>query len=103
MSEVMNEEQDSSAFLPSILNKTLHISIVDGRLFTGSFRCTDNESNIILSNAFEYRDSSQLDEQGATQKTSRFLGLIVVPKHQTAKIELEERRNEPNVQELPFR
>ena len=99
----MSKENDSSAFLPSILNKTVHISIHDGRLFTGSFRCTDNESNIILSNAFEYRDSSEVDDQGATKKTSRFLGLIVVPKHQTTKIELEERRNEPVLQDLPLR
>lgn len=91
----MDAGDKHSAFLKGLLDKTLHISVIDGRLFSGSFRCTDNESNIVLSNAFEYRNGpkSKQSEANAT-KTSRFLGLIVVPKHQIRKIELEERRNE---------
>jgi small nuclear ribonucleoprotein (snRNP)-like protein len=32
-------------FLESLLGKTLRITVPDGRLFSGTFRCTDNESN----------------------------------------------------------
>ena len=76
---------------------------------------TSKDSNIILSNAFEYRAPSQkaeamaleqLSQTGETRKadmTSRFMGLVVIPKHQIVKIELEERRSEPVSQELPVR
>ena len=64
------------------------------------------DCNVILSNAFEYRMPSAKEEAEAKQRmqqtgksaraymTSRFLGLIVVPKHQISKIEVEERRDE---------
>jgi N-alpha-acetyltransferase 38, NatC auxiliary subunit len=73
------------------------------------------DSNIILSNAFEYRAPSkqaeahtleQVQQTGEPTKgdmTSRFIGLIVVPKHQIIKIELEERRSEILGQELSLR
>ena len=105
-------------------------SLRTGRLFTGSFRCTDRvgsvefclanidrakDSNIILSNAFEYRAPSEKAKEAAIEQlqqtgepteadmTSRFMGLIVIPKHQIVKIDLEGRRSEPTVQELPVR
>jgi N-alpha-acetyltransferase 38, NatC auxiliary subunit len=98
------EDAEAQHFLESLLDKTLQVTSADGRLFTGTFRCTDNESNIVLSNAFEYRMPSQaagkaviekLKATGQTIKadmTSRFVGLIVVPGKQIAKIEVEERR-----------
>jgi hypothetical protein len=100
----------------------------------GSFRCTDRvsrtsesrpwvdtlqDSNVILSNAFEYRAPSRKAEAAAIEQarttgesskadmTSRFMGLIVIPKHHIVKIELEERRSEPaetaSSQEIPIR
>jgi N-alpha-acetyltransferase 38, NatC auxiliary subunit len=75
------------------------------------------DSNVILSNAFEYRAPSKKAEAAATEQaertgesskadmTSRFMGLIVIPKHHIVKIELEERRSEPGVmsQDIPIR
>ncbi|KIV94691.1 hypothetical protein, variant 2 [Exophiala mesophila] len=88
---------------------TTQADIVAGRLFTGTFRCTDGDSNMILSNAFEYRMPSQAAEEAAIQQamatgqtaradmTSRFVGLIVVPGKQITKVEVEERRDGPGV------
>ena len=45
----------------------------------------------------------QTGEAAKADMTSRFMGLIVVPKNQIVKIELEERRSEPTSQELPVR
>ena len=96
------EQAEALSFLESLLGKTLHITVLDGRLFTGIFKCTDNESNIILGNSFEYRMPSKSAEQkalaeaeatgkaGKADMTSRFVGLIVVPGHQIAKVALEE-------------
>lgn len=104
MSHSEMEKAEAAAFLESLLGKTLHITILDGRLFTGIFKCTDNESNVILANAFEYRMPSKaaeekaLAEVAATGKpakadmTSRFVGLIVIPGKQIVKMELEESR-----------
>ncbi|ETN38514.1 uncharacterized protein HMPREF1541_06549 [Cyphellophora europaea CBS 101466] len=95
---------ESTQFLTDLLGKTLHITVVDGRLFTGCFRCTDNETNVVLSNTFEYRKPSAKEEAKAIEEaaqsgkpvkadmTSRFLGLVTVGKEQIVKIELEERR-----------
>ena len=105
---------------------TTQADIVAGRLFSGTFRCTDGvgfdisrdaeladiiakDSNMILSNAFEYRMPSQAAEEAAIQQamatgqtaradmTSRFVGLIVVPGKQITKVEVEERRDGPGV------
>lgn len=89
----------------------------DGALVPGKLSITKStkDSNIILSNAFEYRAPSkkaeaealeQMQQSGEPSKadmTSRFMGLIVVPKHQIEKIELEEKRSENGSQELPVR
>jgi hypothetical protein len=60
----------------------------------------------VLSNAFEYslpnkkaeaKAKAEMKQSGAPAQAnmdSRFLGLIVIPKHQIAKIEVEERRDE---------
>lgn len=104
MSHEEMEQAEALAFIESLLNKTLHVTVLDGRLFTGVFKCTDNESNIILGNAFEYRmpssaaEASARAEAASTGKsakanmTSRFVGLIVVPGHQITKMEVEESR-----------
>lgn len=99
------EAAEATSFLTSLLGKTFQVTVPDGRLFTGTFRCTDNESNIILSNSFEYRMPSMLAEQKARREaslsekavvkanmTSRFVGLIVIPGHQIVSMEVEERR-----------
>ncbi|KIV78137.1 hypothetical protein PV11_09885 [Exophiala sideris] len=109
------EEAEATLFLESLLGKTLHVTVPDERLFTGTFRCTDNDSNIILSNAFEYRMPSKSAEKAALEKaketgntsradmTSRFVGLIVIPGGQIAKVEVEDRREWPSAQSLSLR
>ena len=109
------EEAEATHFLESLLGKTMQVTVPDGRLFSGTFRCTDNGSNIILSNSFEYRLPSQADEKAAVEKmkatgqasradmTSRFVGLIVIPGKQIAKMEVEERREWPSGQALSVR
>lgn len=104
MSHEEMEKAEALAFVESLLNKTLHVTILDGRLFTGVFKCTDNESNIILGNSFEYRMPSKAAEASARAEaaytgkpakanmTSRFVGLIVIPGHQISKMEVEESR-----------
>ncbi|KIW61938.1 hypothetical protein PV05_02004 [Exophiala xenobiotica] len=109
------EEAEAVQFLESLLGKTLHVTVPDGRLFTGTFRCTDNDSNIILSNTFEDRMPSRGSERAAIDKlkisgqtsradmTSRFVGLIVVPGKQIAKLEVEDKREWPSGQSLSLR
>ena len=77
------------------------------------------DSNVILSNAFEYRQPSERARTMALENaargkgdsradmTSRFLGLIVVPGDQIAKLEVEERNlpqpTQPGVGQMPVR
>lgn len=40
--------------LESLLNQRVKIKILDGRIFTGNFLCTDQGSNLIISDTVEY-------------------------------------------------
>jgi hypothetical protein len=72
----------------------------------GTFKCTDCDANIVLSNTFEYRKPSAKEEARVIEEaritgkapkgdmTSRFLGLVTIGRPQFVKIELEERRTD---------
>lgn len=94
---------EANHYLTSLLNRTLHIHISDGRMFVGQLKCTDNERNIILAMTHEYRQPSQADIEMAAEQheragstgnvkvdmKKRFVGLIVIPGQYITKIELE--------------
>ncbi|UNI23542.1 hypothetical protein JDV02_009360 [Purpureocillium takamizusanense] len=101
------DKDEAQAYLQSLLNKNLRITTTDGRLFWGSFKCTDPDSNVVLAHTYEYRQPSDervrrhlAEEQEAAaaegsttvalDMTSRYLGLIVVPGHHIVKMELEQ-------------
>ncbi|KAJ8060710.1 hypothetical protein OCU04_011015 [Sclerotinia nivalis] len=46
--------QQARTYLHSLLSKTLLIHTTDNRMFRGSFKCTDSDLNIILSETYEY-------------------------------------------------
>ncbi|KAI1172479.1 hypothetical protein F4777DRAFT_561455 [Nemania sp. FL0916] len=93
---------DAEAYLQSLINKTLRVHATDGRMFVGTFKCTDTDSNVVLSLTYEYRYPSQqklneaADAANASLKTvkvdmtSRYLGLVVIPGEHITKIEVEE-------------
>ncbi|GAB1310861.1 N-alpha-acetyltransferase 38-B, NatC auxiliary subunit [Madurella fahalii] len=102
--EQQQQKQAAAGFLRSILNKNLRVTTTDSRMFWGTFKCTDSESNLILQHTYEYRHptSQQISEAVAggadpnntgkvkLDMTSRYLGLVVVPGRYVARIELEE-------------
>ncbi|KAK0734404.1 hypothetical protein B0T26DRAFT_688348 [Lasiosphaeria miniovina] len=102
--EQAKTREEAGGFLRSLLNKNLRVTTTDSRMFMGSFKCTDTESNIVLQDTYEYRQPSlqalqkQVEEAvgaaaAATIKadmTSRFLGLVVVPGNHIVKMELDE-------------
>ncbi|KAI1399193.1 Sm-like ribonucleoprotein [Hypoxylon fuscum] len=96
-------KEEAEAFLTSLLNKNLRVYTTDGRLFHGTFKCTDTDRNVVLSLTYEYRRPSklQLAEAAAeiedsrlgtvtAEMPSRYLGLVVVPGAHIVKIEVEE-------------
>ncbi|KAL2270221.1 hypothetical protein VTJ83DRAFT_2405 [Remersonia thermophila] len=48
-------KEESAAYLRALLNKNLRVTTTDNRMFWGTFRCTDYESNIVLQHTYEYR------------------------------------------------
>ncbi|KAK7743314.1 hypothetical protein SLS62_010686 [Diatrype stigma] len=96
------EKAGAESFLKSLINKTLRVHTTDSRMFVGTFKCTDPNSNVILSLTHEYRQPSRqkLAELAATadpgsemvsaDMTSRYLGLIVIPGEYIVKMEAEE-------------
>ncbi|KAI1473738.1 hypothetical protein F4774DRAFT_403290 [Daldinia eschscholtzii] len=98
---------EAETFLKSLLGKNLRIYTTDGRIFIGTFKCTDTHSNIVLSLTYEYREPSQQKvaetkaaaaaassasgaDKVALDMTSRYLGLVVVPGEHIVKMEVEE-------------
>lgn len=97
---VDSSKAEAESYLESLINKTLRVYTTDSRLFVGTFKCTDPQSNLVLSLTHEYRQPSQqkLLEAAASlesdtlraEMTSRYLGLVVVPGEHIVKIEVEE-------------
>ncbi|MCJ1435924.1 hypothetical protein MMC27_005300 [Xylographa pallens] len=109
------EAEQAKMYLSSLLNRVFHIYTTDNRMFIGEFKCTDNDRNIILSSAHEYRipalpsaastiissnptpaDETSANDLPGTSKTvtldlspPRYIGLIVVPGPHITKIEVE--------------
>ncbi|KAK3396572.1 hypothetical protein B0T20DRAFT_481553 [Sordaria brevicollis] len=49
------EREEATEWLNTLINKNLRVSVTDGRMFWGQFKCVDAESNIILQSCYEYR------------------------------------------------
>ncbi|GAW11306.1 hypothetical protein EKO27_g8209 [Xylaria grammica] len=103
MNEATPPKAEAEAYLKSLINKTLRIHATDGRMFIGTFKCTDTDRNVVLSLTYEYRQPSQqkLAEAAAAaasensqtvtaDMTSRYLGLVVIPGEHIVKMEVEE-------------
>ncbi|KAI0855871.1 hypothetical protein F4860DRAFT_443137 [Xylaria cubensis] len=104
----MNETEtptraEAETYIKSLINKTLRVYATDGRMFIGTFKCTDTDRNVVLSLTYEYRQPSQqkLAEAAAAaassssetvkaDMTSRYLGLVVIPGEHIVKMEVEE-------------
>ncbi|KAM0556666.1 hypothetical protein ACHAPJ_005724 [Fusarium lateritium] len=94
------DTEKAREYLASILNKNLRVYTSDGRLFWGALKCTDPDKNIVLAHTYEYRQPSSKEREKAAEKadgntvkvdmTSRYLGLVVIPGHHIAKIEVEQ-------------
>ncbi|KAK0670376.1 hypothetical protein QBC41DRAFT_318025 [Cercophora samala] len=99
-----SSKAEATDFLQTLLNKNLRVGTTDGRMFWGSFKCTDSDCNLVLQHTYEYRPPSlsQLQSAATTttttttttkvvmDMTSRYLGLVVVPGQYITKIEVEE-------------
>jgi len=106
------KREEAGNYLGSLLNKNFRITTTDSRIFWGTFKCTDPESNIVLQHTYEYRHptSQQVSDAAAASAsastststpkkanakvkvdmTSRYLGLVVVPGKYIVRIEVEE-------------
>ncbi|MCJ1396582.1 hypothetical protein MMC18_009473 [Xylographa bjoerkii] len=116
LEDVVNsmEVEQAKSYLHSLLNRVLHIYTTDNRMFVGEFKCTDNDRNIILAFAHEYRipappstssiisptpasaaENPTADPSGSATTVTldlsppRHVGLIVVPGPHITKIEVE--------------
>ena len=64
------------------LNKNFRIEMIDGRILTGLFLCTDRDANIILGMCTEIRPQAADSEE-------RNLGLSIIPKKAIKKLEVD--------------
>lgn len=74
-------EPEPISRIRNLLQRTLRIFISDGRVFIGTFVCTDKERNIILTNTEEFR-------LGEIQQ-GRYVGMIMVPWKYIIRTEVE--------------
>lgn len=101
-------ETEHTLFIKRYLNKTLRVSVTDGRVFAGQLKCTDKECNLVLALTNEYRQPPEDEVKNAAagdgnvggaasgkgvlqmEFTSRYVGLVVIPGEYIVKIEWEE-------------
>ncbi|RDB29654.1 N-alpha-acetyltransferase 38-A, NatC auxiliary subunit [Hypsizygus marmoreus] len=69
--------------LKGLLKQIVRVTILDGRVFLGSFAGTDQPLNILLINAEEYRIGLEENPEG------RYVGQIVIPWKLIVKVEGE--------------
>lgn len=107
-------ENTGKNYLESLLNRKLHCTVTDGRVFQGILMCTDRDGSAILNDTWEYRPASSpsLHESTACASTGamagsdadaagrsvrngaadvsekRFVGLVVVPGKHTTRVRL---------------
>jgi len=83
-----NADRPAVDAIKAFLHRTLRISITDGRVFLGTFSCTDKQLNIVLTNTEEFRPGappSPFPVQG------RYVAMVMVPWKLVEKIELQDR------------
>ncbi|EGG09502.1 uncharacterized protein MELLADRAFT_34386, partial [Melampsora larici-populina 98AG31] len=74
--------------LRKLLGRRIQITIVDGRVFTGNFICTDQRCNIVLDHAIEYQPKTNQTREVALITIS--LEHLVTIKAQAQDIKTEE-------------
>ncbi|KIM32582.1 hypothetical protein M408DRAFT_32162, partial [Serendipita vermifera MAFF 305830] len=72
------------ARLRAILGKELRITIKDGRIFIGTFACTDRDLNIVLTSVYEFPVGYQNDH---LVEGGRFVGMLMFPWRHVVKAE----------------
>ncbi|KAF8876480.1 hypothetical protein BD779DRAFT_1560311 [Infundibulicybe gibba] len=83
-----SDPEDASAaalyHLKSFLRRLVRVTVLDGRIFIGSFAGTDKPLNILLINSEEYRlDGSNNGGDG------RYVGQVLVPWRFVVKVEAQ--------------
>lgn len=85
----MNEPKRET--LRQLLGRQLQIEIVDGRIFTGTFVCTDQRCNIVLDHVVELQPAS---------RQLRDVGLIMISPEHLVKIKARDRDLRPQDQDV---
>ena len=70
-------------YIVNKLNKTLYFNLTDDRTVYGTFNLIDNDQNVILSNANEISNHSNLfksDLDPNSNSNERWIGLVMIPK-----------------------
>lgn len=95
----MATDTDNIAQLRGYLNHKARIAITDGRVFIGTFVCTDKQKNIILAHTTEYRGGTALLTMGPLVTSHalflfldehRIVGLVMIPGKHLVKMEIED-------------
>lgn len=101
MNRMVLGEPDNVKELRSCLNFKARVHISDGRVFIGTFVCTDKQKNIILAHTEEFRGRrlsdiptrrpySSLSRLFLFAGEQRLVGLVMIPGKHLVKIETED-------------
>jgi small nuclear ribonucleoprotein (snRNP)-like protein len=82
--EANSPTESSRKKIKDWLNKSMRVSIIDGRVLVGVLLCTDREQNLILGNCNEYIGSP------SEQEEFRVLGLALIPGQHIQSIYIDE-------------
>jgi len=69
----------------ALLGKELRITIGDGRVFIGTFACTDRDLNLVLTSVYEFPVGYQNDH---LVESGRFVGMLMFPWRHIVRVEV---------------
>lgn len=82
-----DSERPAVSQVKALLQRTLRVSISDGRLFVGTFACVDKQLNIVLTNTEEFR----LGPPGSPPPVQgRYVTMVMIPWKFVTKVEAQE-------------
>jgi N-alpha-acetyltransferase 38, NatC auxiliary subunit len=88
-----HHQSTSISALKNILQQVLRITVLDGRIFLGTFVGTDQMLNVLLANAEEFRIGPNENPNG------RYVGQVMIPWKLVVKAEAQvpsKNRDRPN-------
>jgi small nuclear ribonucleoprotein (snRNP)-like protein len=90
---VVENQSESIDTIRSYLDKIIRLDLIDDRTVVGRFKCTDDEANIVLADAYEIRNIQDVEPNSKRKGNSNFVFINNEYIHEEVFIDKREKKN----------